>query len=200
MEIEIKLGPLAPEQARAAYEDTALLPPAGAEERIPMTTVYYDTPAGDFAARKLTLRLRQEGEARVCTFKAPVSGLCRQELECPAGSIEEGAAALRERADLPPECRPLLAGPFVPVCGAEFVRTTRLCRAGEVTFHLCRDEGWLENGSRRVPLCELELELVSGPQKALEGLAEALSARYALPRCTRSKQARALALGQEDER
>lgn len=200
MEIEIKLGPLTPAQARAAYGDLSLLPPAGEEERISMRTVYYDTPAGDFGAKKLTLRLRQEGENSVCTFKAPVSDLCRLELECPAGSIEAGAAALRERADLPPEYRPLLAGPFVPVCGAVFTRTTRLCRAGEVTFHLCRDEGEVENGTRRAPLCELELELVSGPQEELEALAETLCARYVLPRCTRSKQARALALGREDGR
>ena len=76
----------------------------------------------------------------------------------------------------------------------------RKIRVGSRESRLAVRQSELVMDASRARHPELELELVSGPQEALEALAETLSARYALPRCTRSKQARALALGQEDER
>ena len=75
MEIELKLGPAGKDVALALYNDTDLLPPAGAEEVIPMKTIYYDTPDRDFAARKETLRLRQEGDRSVCCLDRPAGAV-----------------------------------------------------------------------------------------------------------------------------
>lgn len=195
MEIELKLGPAAKDVALALYNDTDLLPPAGAEEVIPMKTVYYDTPARTFAARKETLRLRQEGGSTVCCFKTALQGLSRLEVEREAETVEEGAAQLSTLAELPPEAAAALkTGVFVPVCGAAFTRRTRLCRAEGALFHLCLDEGRLLKGALSAPLCEIELELCEGDPAALERLEEALTARYGLPRCSLSKQQRAMAL------
>ena len=198
MEIELKLGPALPETALALYNDTALLPPAGEEAVIPMKTVYYDTPDRSFAARKETLRLRQEGARSVCCFKTALSGLSRLELEREADTIEAGAAALAALPELPEEAAAALrGGVFTPVCGASFTRRTRLCRAEGALFHLCLDEGHLLKGDLSAPLCEIELELCQGDPAALERLAEQITARYAIPQCTRSKQQRAMALGTE---
>ena len=94
MEIEIKLGPAEPALAAVIFDDITLLPPAGAEERIRMHTIYYDDPSGSFRAEKQTLRLRQENDLSVCTFKTALEGLARLELDCEAPDIVSGAAQL----------------------------------------------------------------------------------------------------------
>ena len=195
MEIEIKLGPVEPALAAVIFDDITLLPSAGAEERIRMHTTYYDDPAGSFRAKKQTLRLRQENDLSVCTFKTALEGLARLELDCEAPDIISGAAQLAAHPDLPESAKnALLSGVFVPRCGAKFLRRTRLCRVGETTFHLCLDEGQLVNGEHAQPLCEIELELAEGDAAVLEQTAQRLMDAYHLPLCTKSKQQRALEL------
>lgn len=197
MEIEIKLGPVEPALAAVIFDDIALLPPAGEEERIRMRTTYYDDPAGSFRARKQTLRLRQENDLSVCTFKTALEGLARLELDCQAPDIVSGAAQLSVHPDLPESAKnALLGGVFLPRCGAQFLRRARLCRVEGATFHLCLDEGQLEKGDLTVPLCEIELELVEGDVDALQRTAQLLMAAYKLPLCRKSKQQRALELGE----
>ena len=160
-----------------------------------MRTTYYDDPAGSFRARKQTLRLRQENDLSICTFKTALSGLARLELDCQAPDICTGAAQLAAHHNLPESAKnALLGGVFLPRCGAKFLRRTRLCRVEETSFHLCLDEGVLENGSLTVPLCEIELELVEGDVSVLQRTAAELMARYGLCLCTKSKQQRALEL------
>lgn len=197
MEIEIKLGPVEPALAAAIFDDIVLLPPAGAEERIRMHTTYYDDPQGSFRARRQTLRLRQENGLSVCTFKTALEGLSRLELDCEAPDIVSGAAKLSVHPDLPESAKSaLLGGIFIPRCGARFVRRTRLCKVEGAAFHLCLDEGQLEKGDLSVPLCEIELELAEGDVSALQRTAQQLMAVYRLPLCTKSKQQRALELGE----
>ena len=199
MEIEIKLGPVQPDIAAEIFDDTALLPQAGGVERIPMRTVYYDDGAGRLSAGHFTLRLRQENDLSVCTFKTPAKGFARVELECAAQTVEEGAKTLSEHPELPREVADILReGVFFPRCGARFLRKTRLCRVRDASFHLCLDEGMLENGARSQPLCELELELAEGSAEELQRVAAALMERYGLQLCEKSKQQRAMELGQED--
>ena len=54
----------------------------------------------------------------------------------------------------------------------------------------------MEKGDLTVPLCEIELELVEGDVDALQRTAQRLMAVYCLPLCTKSKQQRALELGE----
>lgn len=197
MEIEIKLGPVEPALAAAIFDDIVLLPPSGPEERIQMCTTYYDDPEGSFRARKQTLRLRQENDLSVCTFKTALAGLARLELDCEAPDIVSGAARLAQHPDLPESARTaLLGGVFLPRCGARFLRRTRLCRVEGASFHLCLDEGCLEKGDLSQPLCEIELELAEGDVDALQRTAHLLMVRYGLPLCVKSKQQRALELGE----
>ena len=46
-----------------------------------MQTTYYDTPGGDLAKRRFTLRRRMENALSVCTLKTPADGLGRREFE-----------------------------------------------------------------------------------------------------------------------
>ncbi len=196
MEIEIKLGPLTPSLAQTLFDDLRAEAQRGPERSVAMNTAYYDTPGGDFARARQTLRLRREDGRCLCTFKTALNGLSRVELEVPAASVEEGARALLAFEELPPEARAALeGGRFTAGCGAAFTRRTCLCALEGMTFDLCADLGVLFRGELRAPLCEVELELVSGEAEGLQALADRLCARYGVALCPLSKQQRAMALG-----
>ena len=196
MEIEIKLGPSTPEVALSVLNDTNMLPPAGEEQVVVMKTIYYDDLAGNFAARKQTLRLRKENELSVCCFKSALQGLSRTEVECEAADIQSGARLLSQHPDVPADvARALAEGVFVPVCEAAYTRRTRLCVREGTVFHLCFDHGYLKRGDAAEPLCEIELELVEGSSDVLQTLAEQITGAYGLNICTLSKQQRAMSIG-----
>lgn len=195
MEIEIKLGPLTMQQVGDIFCDIKRLPVNGPARAIKMQTAYFDTPDGFFRQNRQTLRLRQEDDVSVCTFKTALEGLARLELDCEAQTIEEGAAILAKNPQLPESARQaLLCGAFVPTCGAKFTRQTRLCRVETTTFELCADMGRLTGGDKTEPLREIELELVEGDPAVLERVAQGLMDAYGISVCTQSKHQRALAL------
>ena len=196
MEIEIKLGPLTMQQVGDIFCDIKRLPVNGPARAIKMQTTYFDTPEGFFRQQKQTLRLRQEDDRFVCTFKAAAKGFSRLELECEAPTVEEGAALLAAHPELPEDVRQVLAeGVFVPTCGAKFTRQVRLCRVEDTTFELCADMGRLFNGQRTQQMHEVELELVEGDAAVLERVAQQLTDAYGVAVCTKSKQQRAMELG-----
>lgn len=195
MEIEIKLRADTRLAAEAAFFDEETLPSQDEAQHIIMNTAYYDDPAGGFAARRQTLRLRRENGRGGVTFKTAPAGLRRLELEADAESIEAGAAALLAMDALPESARASLArGVFVPVCGAAFSRDTRRCRFEDAEIDLCLDRGILFRGDAKAPLLELELELIRGSEEALSHAAEALMARWPLTPLSLSKQQRAMEL------
>lgn len=196
MEIEIKLGPLTMQQVGDIFCDIKRLPVNGPARAIKMQTTYFDTPDGFFRQNRQTLRLRQEDNLFVCTFKTALEGLSRLELDCQAKTIEAGAAELAQHPDLPESARQaLLGGVFVPTCGAKFTRQTRLCQVENTRFEVCADMGRLFNGPRTQELREIELELVDGDPAVLERVAGGLMEVYGVTVCQTSKQQRALALG-----
>ena len=197
MEIEIKLGPLTMQQVGDIFCDIKRLPVNGPARAIKMQTTYFDTPEGFFRQHKQTLRLRQEDDCLVCTFKTAAAGISRLELDCEAKTIEEGAALLAAHPDMPEGARQALAGGvFVATCGAKFTRQVRLCRVEDTTFELCADMGRLFNGQRTQELREVELELVEGDPAVLEAVAKNLMDAYGVGVCETSKQQRAMALGE----
>lgn len=198
MEIELKLGPLTVPQAEALFADTCRLPADGPVRTIRMQTTYFDTPEGHFARARQTLRLRQEDDRRICTFKTALHGLSRLELEYAADTIQKGAVLLAADPQMPEDARMALSGGvFLPVCGARFTRRTRPCRTPAAAFELCLDEGELFRGNRTAPLREVELELTEGEPEELVRLAAVLTEAYGVPVCPLSKQQRALGLGAE---
>lgn len=195
MEIEIKLGPLTMQQVGDIFCDIKRLPVNGPARAIKMQTTYFDTPEGFFRQNRQTLRLRQEDDVFVCTFKSAAEGISRLELDCQARTIEEGAALLAQNPELPESARrALTGGTFVATCGARFTRQVRLCRVEDTTFELCVDMGRLFNGPRTQELREIELELVEGNPAVLERVAKDLMEAYGVSICDTSKQQRALAL------
>lgn len=189
VEFELKYGATQGQQAaiRQGYP---------AEEQIfQMETTYYDTPTGQFSARKCTLRRRLENGVSICTLKTPDVGFGRREWEVASDSIE---AALEELCKLgaPEELIHLGREGLVPICGACFTRIAKTVSWEDATLELALDQGILTGGDREMPLCEVEVELKSGSQESCLSFARQLSQTYGLAPEPHSKFRRALALYQ----
>ncbi len=165
-----------------------------AEEQIfQMQTTYYDTPTGQFSARKCTLRRRLENGVSICTLKTPAGGYGRREWEVACDTIE---AAIEElcKLDIPKELTVLAGEGLIPICGARFTRVAKTIRWEDAVLELALDEGVLTGGDQELPLCEVEVELKSGSQETCLAFARILSERYGLEAEPHSKFRRALAL------
>lgn len=165
--------------------------PAGDDQNRELISVYFDTP--DLALEKAgaSLRVRESGGRRVQTLKCG-SGLRRQEHERPI----EG---LRPEGDLGP-LQSLLPGGVEALKPAFNVRVTRRQRTfwfEGAQIELALDRGEVADGPRTSPICEVELELKSGPPAALFSLARALAqaAPLHLAFDTKADRGRALAAG-----
>lgn len=167
-----------------------------AEEQIfQMQTTYYDTPTGQFSARKCTLRRRLENGLSICTLKTPAGGFGRQEWEVACETID---AAIEElcKLEVPAELIALAAEGLIPICGARFTRVAKTICWEDAVLELALDQGILTGGNRETPLCEVEVELKSGSQETCLAFARILSERFGLEAEPHSKFRRALALYQ----
>lgn len=165
---------------------------SGEQEEIAMETTYYDTPSGALSSLRYTLRRRFENGVSVCTLKTP-KGNARGEWETECDRIEDAVTqlvALGCPSDLPE----LVKEGLTPICGARFTRIAQTITLPETTVELALDRGELLGGSRREPLCEVEVELKTGSMEACDRFAKELAAQFGLQPEPRSKFSRALAL------
>ena len=163
----------------------------GAEETADYETIYFDL-GEELSARCFMFRARKRGgAAAVYTVKTPGEGYCRGEWECEAASPEEAAKKLAALG----APREIAERPAYPVtCGARFTRTAiTICREGSV-IELAFDLGELTAPGASAPVCELELELKSGPLAPMTALLGEIMQKYGLRELNKSKYARARAL------
>ena len=151
-----------------------------------LVAVYYDTPDGRLAARQASLRLRTDETGRtVQTFKTG-EGLGRSEAEheTTPGRLDltgEDLAAVLSAGD-----RAQLAPRFT----VQVRRRTCEIEAGGSRIELALDQGEILAAGARSPVCEAELELLSGDRRDLFTLALALTAELPLTLYLRSKSDR----------
>lgn len=179
--------------AATAQIHHALLDIYGPFRVIEMETTYFDTADGAFSARKMTLRLRKENGATICTLKAPLPQGGLGEWECEAADISAGLAQL-VRSGASAEVAQLAAAGLQAVCGARFTRMAALLPTADGSAELALDSGVLLGGGKELPLCEVELELKSGSEEATQALAAELARKLALQPESRSKFRRAMDL------
>lgn len=161
-----------------------------------MATVYYDTPERTLKEKHWTLRLRQENDACIATFKMPAPGGARYEYQCPASEIRMALPLLMEQG-APAELGELDVMELRPVCAARFTRRAADVRFADGTVcEFCGDVGALAGGSREQALCEVELELKSGNADTAAAFARELKERFSLQTERLSKFARAAALAE----
>jgi inorganic triphosphatase YgiF len=151
-----------------------------------LVAVYYDTPDGRLAANRASLRLRTDETGRtVQTFKTG-EGLGRREAEHETAPGRLALTGEDIRATLSPEGLAQLAPRFT----VQVRRRTCVIEAGDSRIELALDQGEIQAAGARSPVCEAELELLSGNPRDLFTLALALTAELPLTLSLRSKSDR----------
>ncbi|TAM49245.1 MAG: CYTH domain-containing protein [Paraburkholderia sp.] len=185
IEREIKLA-LPPEQADAAdrfFTDLARAP----GRDVPLTNLYFDTPSLALARAKIALRLRKTPDGWLQTLKAAGTaqgGLhSRHEWETPVTNEALDFDALAAACDDEAALAALRAARAELT---ERFRTSFVRRLWRLEFDGARIEAAIDRGAvtatvsgeaRREALSEIELELLSGDERALHALTSALSAK-----------------------
>lgn len=196
LELKLTVPEASRERVRAALA-------RGAVQVTRLRAAYADTPDERLARHAFALRLRLEGTRWVQTLKGRGDGVM-QRLE------HEVALPGRRRPLLDPArhagtpagdalARLLADGaPLVERYATDIRRTHRVLRSGGAAIEVAFDEGWIVAGERRLPVCELEFEWLSGPPAALPALAARWAARFGLVLDVRTKSERGhrLAAGQ----
>lgn len=177
----------------------------GAPQEIEMRAVYYDTTEGDFVRAKMSFRIRRENGRIVATAKTSgkqygalyLRGEWETEVSSDTPDLRAFLAAVSggEEGEMVKKAfSPFIGRTLRPLCGTEFVRQVQRLSVGGAEFELCIDRGELVRGTRRAPLCEVELELQSGDITAMEEFGAALCDAYGLRAESLSKFKRAMAL------
>jgi len=178
MDHEIELKFLIPPEA-AGPALAALTGEHGGEGAVrQLDATYFDTP--DHALRRAGFGLRvRDGEGgRKQTLKSASAGgvFSRGEWETAIAGPGPDLDALA----LTPAAAMLADRPLAPVFKARVERTVRLVHVADAVIEAALDRGELSAADRHAPVCELELELKSGPPRALFDLARALARRVPL--------------------
>ncbi len=163
----------------------------GAEETADYETIYFDL-GEELNARRFMFRARKSGGGEaVYTVKTPGEGYARGEWECEAASPAEAAkrlAALGAPREIAERTE------FPVTCGARFTRTAITITREDSVIELAFDLGELTAPGASAPVCELELELKSGPAEPMLALLGEITRTYGLHELKKSKYARARAL------
>jgi inorganic triphosphatase YgiF len=161
--------------------------PAGDEESRELISVYFDTPDRALQKAGVSLRVRESKGRRVQTLKRG-EGMSREEHEAPI-------AGFAPDPELGPLKRLLPQGESLKAAfNVRVTRRQRTVRYDGAEIELALDQGEVTGGSARSPICEVELELKSGPQQALFALARDLSKAAPLYLSFEGKAARGQAL------
>jgi len=205
MEIELKFQ--VPAARRAALQRAVA---TATVQRTRLRAVYADTADDRLAAAGLALRLRQEGRHWVQTLKGRGDGLMvRIEHECrlpPARGTPvldparhagtDAAAALARALGVADLSDPAAAAALQPLYRTDIQRLHRTLRHGGARIEVALDLGHLivdataERPAQRVPVCEIEFELLSGTPAALVALAQRWAQRFGLWWDVRTKSER----------
>jgi triphosphatase len=196
-EIELKLA-CEPGALANVRRHPALAPLlAGRARTATIVSRYYDTPTRRLQAAGVTLRLRRAGRRWLQTAKgagSAVAGLHqRTEYEWPLARPQLDHALL---ATTPwKKVFAAAAGDLKPLFTTTVRRTSQLLAFADGTrATLCLDAGTISAGTRRMPIAEIEIELVSGDARRLYDIAQALAANLPVNAAHLSKAERGYAL------
>ena len=161
--------------------------PAGDDESRELISVYFDTADLTLQKAGVTLRVRESKGRRIQTLKRG-EGLSREEHEAPISGDRPDRELGPLKTYLPDD------EALHPAFNVRVTRRQRTLRYQDAEIELALDQGEVTGGSRRSPICEVELELKSGPPAALFTLARELSRSAALYISFDGKAARGQAL------
>jgi inorganic triphosphatase YgiF len=192
-EVELKLEVSADDLARLARHPWLAQIREGRPVTRTLHSVYFDTPDLALWWHGLVLRVRGIGRGRIVGVKTRGEArgglVAREESEAPLASAAGDPRALPQTALLAAISDPRLrraveraaAGQrLAPRVETHVRRTTLRLRHGTALVELALDVGEVRAGRKRLPIRELELELISGATLALYDVALRLAADVAL--------------------
>ena len=172
-ELKLRMSPadLAKLRRNALFKMHQLAPPVTQH----LHNIYFDTPGLELHRREMALRLRNKGGQWLQTLKGGGSvkaGLHqRNEWEMPVSAAKLDLSLFDVSDDyLPAKLRDQMQ----PVFETNFYRTTRLLSWQGAQIEVCMDHGEVKTSEHSTAICEVELELKSGPAVRLFQLAEVL--------------------------
>ena len=160
-EIELKLQ-LSPKTAKALPNHRLLAKIESSKQQLLNT--YFDTPALDLHARRVAMRFRKKGWEWLLTVKSaePASGglAVRSEWETAAtpGVFDFSHVDNDEFRSFLENVTPELE----PIFTTDFRRQIWHVPFGESLIEMALDRGHIESRGKSTPICEIELELISG--------------------------------------
>lgn len=189
IEIELKLQ-LSPKTAKklASHPLLADIQP----QKLHLLNTYYDTPKLDLHAKRIAVRFRKKGEQWLLTVKSaePASGglAVRSEWETAAtpGNFDFSHV---DNAKLRDFLEPA-SQQFEPIFTTDFHRQIWHVPFGESLIELAVDRGNIESCGKKTPICEIELELLSGKLDDIFGLTRQLQEQHHLRPAIASKAER----------
>ena len=155
---------------------------------------YFDTPARDLSRRGMALRVRRIGKRRVQTLKVPGNGTTglqhHQEYESELESDTPDIARIEDEALRRMFDSEGLTCQLAPVFTTDFRRSSIPLKLEESEVELALDSGEISVSGQCLPICEAELELVSGSSERIYELALALHGRIQFRLESRTKAER----------
>lgn len=193
MDREIELKFLIPPET--ALDALAHLQGESAVRQLDAT--YFDTPGHRLRKAGFGLRVRDGEGGRKQTLKSASAGgvFSRGEWEEKIAGPEPDRDALART----PAAAMLAGETLQPVFSARVQRTVRLIEAGGAVIEAALDQGQLLANGRQASVCELELELKSGPASALFDLARDIARHAPLRLSLVSKAERGYGLAAGDD-
>ena len=165
-----------------------------------LETTYYDTADHKLFGAGISLRVRRSGKCLVQTIKrvSVDDALTRDEWEAPVQTLAPDLGALPV-SEIDGIFDKIAVDQLVPIFVTKVRRHRVTVDVSEGQIEVAFDDGVVEAGSQRKPLCEVELELKQGRAAALYQLGLGLMDISPLCLETQSKSARgyALALGND---
>ena len=215
MEIELKYR-AEEEQGLKILEDMS----AGFGEtlrEIPMKAVYYDTEDKALRERRLTYRIRKEGDKSILTIKygrgsdKGKSGLHKREeinVPVPDDFAEKPGIDVLDDTPVYKEFDKAVGGqysddlgvmlplkPLIPVLTMEFLRKEiKVYFGNDSSAILSYDKGIIEAGDKKTDISEVEIELFEGKEEDLTAFGDEICKKYGLEPLNKSKYARGLKL------
>ncbi|MBN7774618.1 CYTH domain-containing protein [Clostridium aminobutyricum] len=192
------------ETAENIWDDEYLLSieEADTREKVFMKAAYFDTEDFVLSRNDIALRVRMEGTRIVATLKwrgKNEGGLhTREELNVPvtdeACFIAPDPQLFKE-SEIGQEVIALIGFKKLhSILETNFLRSRFRIDSGEGIMEVSIDTGEIITSRGTEPICELEIELFSGEERALEAVTHKVAEKYDLTPETRSKYARGLAL------
>ena len=204
--VEVELKYTIPDKsiAESIWQDPGLreMEESGSREKLTFKAAYFDTGDGALAADGIAFRVRMEGSRLVASLKwdgkseGPLH--TREEINVPI----DGEACLMtpdpsifKESDIGRHVTGLIGGKNLSsIMEVGFLRRRVRVDTGKSIIEVSVDTGEIVADSGSMPLCELELELFTGPRDDLIDLGNRLAQRYSLIPESRSKYARGLSL------